>query len=444
MRALSRLRLGAHAATVVLGVLAVAIAVVCGVCVALITKQGINAYIGVWLVHTVLFALAVAVVLRSDISPRAFWLILLGALVFRLIAIWVPHEIVTTDALRYVWDGRIQWHGWNPYLYFPAAPDLEYLRDAEIYSNLNQKERAVTIYPPAAEILFLIGYLISDSVWGQKIVMLVMEGISITALIAILRGLDMPRERVIVYAWHPLPIWEFVSQAHLDAAAVAFLLLGIWAVSRHRQGVAGAMIALGVLVKYYPILLVPAVWRRWDWRMPVAAIAVAVALYVPYVWNAGPQVIGFLSQHLDNEGYKAGWGFHVIWMLRDFGIVSWDLVLGRAYTVAALIVLAGIAAGAFFMRPREVVRPHMLVLLTVAFVWLTSPHYPWYFGCIVPFICLYLSPSALFMTLASVLLYWPRSPDGITWTHIYAIVFLAPVAIALAQAAGRRVMRRLR
>ncbi|MEM9030402.1 MAG: glycosyltransferase family 87 protein [Pseudomonadota bacterium] len=409
-----------------------------GVGVHQIASGSIPGYVVVTLLHGALYLGAVVLVLRGKASPWDFALILLGAVVLRLVAVWAPHEVITTDALRYVWDGRIQWDGWSPYLYAPAAPELEHLRDSEIYPNINQKERATTVYPPFAQFLFLVGYLISDSVAGQKVVMLGMEAISVAALIGCLSAWGLPRERVILYAWHPLPIWEFVSQAHLDAAAVAFLLLGLWAVLRQRQGLAGGLFALAALVKYFPVVVLPALWRRWDWRMPVVFVVVAALLYWPHVSVAGTKVIGFLAQHLDNEGYRAGWGFHVVWMLRDFQLADPP---GRLYVAAALVILAGLAAIAFFMRGRDTCQPAMLVALAAAFVWLTSPHYPWYFGWIVPLLCLYVSPSALLMTLTCFVLYWPRPPGGATWTELYAIVYYAPLALAVGLWLWTRVRR---
>src|SRR5512146_19254 len=55
---------------------------------------------------------------------------------------------LSNDVYRYVWDGRVQAAGVNPYRYVPAAAALEALRDDRIYPEINRRERAVTIYPP--------------------------------------------------------------------------------------------------------------------------------------------------------------------------------------------------------------------------------------------------------------------------------------------------------
>ena len=55
---------------------------------------------------------------------------------------------LSTDIYRYIWDGRVQAAGINPYRYMPIAPELSHLRDAAIFPNINRPDYAVTIYPP--------------------------------------------------------------------------------------------------------------------------------------------------------------------------------------------------------------------------------------------------------------------------------------------------------
>ena len=72
--------------------------------------------------------------------------ILLVAGLLRAIALFAP-QALSTDAFRYVWDGRVQAAGINPYRYVPADPALESLRDTKIYPNINRAGYAHTIYP---------------------------------------------------------------------------------------------------------------------------------------------------------------------------------------------------------------------------------------------------------------------------------------------------------
>ncbi|MEO0729019.1 MAG: hypothetical protein AAFY64_01395, partial [Pseudomonadota bacterium] len=177
---------------------------------------------------------------------------------------------------------------------------------------------------------------------------------------------------------------------------------------------------------YFPLAFVPGLWRRWDARAPIVFMAVTAALVLPYWWTSSGNLSGYLGQHLDNEGYKSGWGFHGIWLLRDVGIAEGS---SAVWISGSAVTLLGLAALSFWARPRDTPDARWLLLVAAAFVWLTSPHYPWYFVWIVPLLCLYASPAAIVMTLASPILYWPRPPGGATWTEIYLLVYYVPLIV---------------
>lgn len=381
-------------------------------------------FVGACLLHGAAYVAAVALVLRYPGGRYTLAAILIAALLLRALAMTALPNL-TTDALRYVWDGRLGWEGISPYLFTPSDERLIHLRDAAIYPDINQKETAVTIYPPVAQIIFMAGVAIQDGIGGMKALMLAFEAVTIAALIGWMRTEGLPASRVVIYAWHPVTIWEFAGQAHIDAAATAFLTLGILAAVRRRQGLSGSLFAFAALVKYFPLVLLPALWRRWDWKLPVALLGTAAALYLPYVLGAGSAVIGFLGQHLDNEGYRAGWGFHVIWFLRDFNIADPP---GWLYLSAAAASLIALALWALFQRRADEFRPERLVLLGAAFAVLSSPHYPWYFGFLCALAVRIPHPALILMTLMCVTMHLPRDQD-LSWTEVYAATFVLPLVV---------------
>src|SRR6202043_1141157 len=115
---------------------------------------------------------------------------------------------LSTDVYRYVWDGRVIAAGINPYRYVPADPQLESLRDPDIFPNINRADSAVTIYPPTAEAIFLAVTRVSESVTAMKAAMVGFEMINCALLVWLLAAEGLPAGRVVVYAWHPLPLSE--------------------------------------------------------------------------------------------------------------------------------------------------------------------------------------------------------------------------------------------
>ena len=56
------------------------------------------------------------------------------------LALLFVEPYLSTDIYRYVWDGRVQAAGINPYRYMPIAPELAHLRDAAIFPNINRAD----------------------------------------------------------------------------------------------------------------------------------------------------------------------------------------------------------------------------------------------------------------------------------------------------------------
>jgi hypothetical protein len=106
--------------------------------------------------------------------------------------------------------------------------------------------------------------------------------------------MERPITRVVAYFWHPLPIWEIANNGHVDALAVALMLLGLWvALTGHAmRGVVS--IALGALVKPYVAPALASIWRPWDWKVPLVVIAAIALCYLPY-FSVGWGVFGFLT-----------------------------------------------------------------------------------------------------------------------------------------------------
>jgi hypothetical protein len=108
---------------------------------------------------------------------------------------------------------------------------------------------------------------------------------------------------------------------------------------------------------------------------------------------------------LQEEGVLHGWGiFPLSVAVRAFGLPE---SLGKAYLVFAMAVLTSLALYLMLRSgacadDRHVANP---MILALTFTLLLSPHYAWYFLWLVPLLCFRLHVPALYLTLASFLLY---------------------------------------
>jgi alpha-1,6-mannosyltransferase len=357
------------------------------------------------LVQGAFYLAAVVLTWRGGLSRRALIAVLAVAALMRLVVLLAP-PYLSDDINRYVWDGRVEAAGINPYRYIPADPHLAALRDETIFPNVNRSGYAPTIYPPVAEYIFFLGTRVSESLIAMKGTLLAFELAGVLLLVRLIDEWGLPRERILIYAWHPLTLWEFAGSGHIDAAVVTFVVLALWARKRQVAWLTGSALAAAALVKFFPAVLFPALYRRWDWKMPVAAAATVIIAYVPFT-GAGSAVLGFLPGYLQEEGLQSGAGFFLrnVTPLQDVGPATY-LALAAALLVALTVHSLFTAEGRYLTSA---------MTLAVATMVLVSPHYPWYLAWIVPFICFVPVPSVLYLTLICPLLYFVpggQDPEG--------------------------------
>ena len=263
--------------------------------------------------------------------------------------------------------------GINPYRYIPADPHLGFLRDSTIYPHINRREYAHTIYPPGAQMLFFLITRIGESVRWMKAAMTGLELLTVWILVKLLTDLGLRREQVLIYAWHPLLLWEVASSGHVDGAALPLIALALLLYIRHKPLATGIALGAATLIKLYPIVLFPALYRRsaWrDWKMPAAVFGLVAAGYASYA-SVGRGILGFLPEYAKEEGMESGSRYFLLTLARHT-LHRETLPTGIFYVFAALLLL-GLALWAFLGRASAV---RASFVIAAALMLLFSSHYP--------------------------------------------------------------------
>ncbi|MER7281823.1 glycosyltransferase 87 family protein [Dactylosporangium sp. NPDC000244] len=304
----------------------------------------------------------------------ALVLVLLGGALLPLAAAAHPPNS-SDDVYRYLWDGRVQRAGIDPYRYPPAAPHLRPLRDDTLWHpgapwcvpdgcTLINRPAVPTIYPPVAEALFAA---LPARVGAFQLAMAAFAAATGALLWFALASLGRDPRRAVLWAWCPLVALEAGNNAHADAAAVFLAALALLLAARGSNARAGAVLGLAVATKLTPALLVPALSRRRPLVVLACAAGAVAAVYLPHVLAVGPAVLGYLPGYLHEEGYADGARFALL-----------GLVLPRALTApAAALILA--AAAVLVRRRADPDRPWRAAAAMVAVTLLVAaPAYPWY------------------------------------------------------------------
>jgi hypothetical protein len=386
------------------------------------------------LLQCVPYAIAAWLVLRGGAdgagSGRALATILIVGVAMRCLLL--PGTPVSNDLFRYIWDGRVQAAGFNPYLYIPSDAALSGLRDSAIYPNMNRADYAQAIYPPTAQIVFYLITRISEAPIAMKAAMVAFEGLAVWAMLQLLALRGLPRSRILLYAWHPLPLWEFARSGHVDIVAIAFLLLAFLATERRSPILAGVALGAGALVKYFHVVTGPALYKRWDWRLPLVFVVTVAALYLPYI-GAGAKVFGFLGGYMSEEGLDRGSG--IFWWQLIGAFVSLPQQAFSFYLGAGALVMAVLALVVVFRPQRPDADLAGAMLLAVAFTLLLAPHYAWYFAWLVPFLCFYPVVGVIYLTCAVSLLYFAHWPPTL-WESLP--IYVPCILILVTEFALRR------
>ena len=359
----------------------------------------------------VLFVAAVAIVLTQPVNRATLWIVLGFGVAMRGMVLFA-RPYLSTDIYRYVWDGIVQHAHISPYRYVPGDGALVFLQTKYpgIFEYINRRDYAHTIYPPVAQIIYWLVTLFSPTTQAMKLAMFGFESVTAAALIALLRLMGRRATDVLLYAWCPLLVWEIGSAGHIDAAILAFISLALLFRYREQSVMTGLFLGLAVMTKFYPLLLLPALWRRGDWKMPATLVGVCAAGYATYS-SAGRLVFGFLGGYAQEEGIDSGTRYFLLDYAQGLPGLHW--LTKTYYLVFCAFVLGAVVLWAWRHASRErlgadvkVRRPAFVrasMMLALALMLLFSPHYPWYIAWLIPLMALY--PNWVALVYVSVFFY---------------------------------------
>jgi alpha-1,6-mannosyltransferase len=274
------------------------------------------------------------------------------------------------DIHRYVWDGRLQRLGYNPYLVVPNDPAFSGLHTPET-RTLNNPD-VPSPYPAGAQLFFRAVTAIHESAFALKVAFVLCDFAIVLVLLDVLRRSRQGMHWVLAYAWHPLLATEVAGSGHIDILGALLLLVSFAALCRRWRTIAAVAFGLAVAVKFLPIVLLPLYWKRvriWDGIL--AAIVVGL-LYIPFL-KRGWIPIGSLTAYVQSFRFN------------DPVFATLERV-AAPQLIAALALLVGFVIAIWLSRGAP-------ALSADAFAWpmagslLCAPVvYPWYLLWILPFL----------------------------------------------------------
>lgn len=271
---------------------------------------------------------------------------------------------------RYLWDGRLQRLGYNPYILVPSDPALGGLHTPET-RTLNNPELP-SPYPAGAQFFFRAVTAIHESTFALKLAFVVCDLAIVLVLLDVLYWSRVGEHWILAYAWHPLLATEVAGSGHIDIVGALLLLISAAALGRRWRAVAAVAFGLAVAVKLLPIVLLPLYWRRVRVRDGALAAVVVGLLYIPFLKH-GRIPIGSLGAYVQSFRFN-------------------DPVFATLERMAAPQVVAGLAVlvgflTAVWLRSKSPAWSADTFAWPMAASLLCAPViYPWYVLWLLPFL----------------------------------------------------------
>jgi len=313
------------------------------------------------------------------------WLlaVMLIGIALRLAVLPAGREL-SDDAARYHWDGKAIVHGLNPYLYPPDDPAVAELWTDPVDDRINHPWNR-TCYPPVAEALFAVGYLLSP---GR---LLGLQWLCLLAEIAtwVLLARELARQRkswswLLLLSWSPLLVCQGYLPGHVDLLALPFVALLISATMAGHGARTGFWLAMACLVKPLPLLFLPAIMRELGLRRSrraLAAFGATILLaYYPFR-SAGVKL------------FSSTWLMATDWSFNGSVAAGLERIMpmGSAHLIAGILTAMGIGIAAWQGRDF----PARASGAGLAFAAFTPTLFPWYLVCFLPLLVLRPRPALI-------------------------------------------------
>jgi len=362
----------------------------------------------------------IAVLNIKKIKSNKFWLgfIIAVGLVSRIILI-PSQPVLEDDYYRYMWDGAVTAHGFNPYLYSPEAAmnftdgdipeELHHLANesGEIVKNINHP-RIRTIYPLLSQIVFATSYFISPwEFWAWKVLLLLFDIALLLILFRTLKELKLSVLFIVFYWLNPIVLHEFFNGAHMDLLALLFVSISLYLSIKNKTLFAVVTLAIATGFKLWPVVLLPLLLRNFlqDRKLLLKFIGVfagiVIILFIPVLLSKLDDTLGFLKyagKWINNAAVYSIFQWIVQETISLFQlsisclscINRWGIII--IYLVIIAIILRKTQENklVFFYK----------ALLIVAVLYLISPtQFPWYYTWMVPLLAIRPKASLLLYPL---------------------------------------------
>jgi len=355
--------------------------------------------------------------------------VLFAAVVLRLVLI-MQTPVASDDYYRYLWDGKVQSEGEDPFLYTPL--ELTELHDEIIYPNVSFPE-IKTIYPPVSQIIFYLGYLISPhSAAGLKILYLIFDIGIMLFILGCLKKLKLSSSFIILYTFSPLIVLEIFLNAHVDIVMIFFLSGCIYFTINKTLPLSLLFLALSVLSKTYSVMILP-VMLLFFYKQEISLIRIIknfvfflLPFSIVYIYREGILNLFQVMENYMKHWYSNNLIFKIIIFLSSLLSINDHIV-----TRKILLLLFTISYFIILFSKIDFIKKITFILIFY-FLFSHTVH-PWYLCVLTMLLPLYFSYSSLYWTGIIALtnltvFYYLKSGE---WEDVFPVLMIEYIGILI-------------
>ena len=323
------------------------------------------------------------------------------AVAFRVILLLVIPNL-SQDFYRFIWDGRMLFEGFNPYLSKPETFITDGIAPVnqakELYNGMGKLNAShYTNYPPFSQFCYWIAALFAKkSILGSVVVMrlqIILADIGILFIGSkLLQLLNFPVKKIFYYLLNPFIILELTGNLHFEAVMALFLILSLYLLFKNQWILAAIALGISVSVKLIPLLFLP-IFLYYFWRRPKnklttngflqfigfcsIVILTNIILFAPFLSKQFisnfAETIGLWFQNFE---FNASIYYIIRWI--GFQVKGWNIIgtVGKILPIIVIIITAIISL--FRKNDQPKILLESLLFTICSYLLLSTTVHPWY------------------------------------------------------------------
>lgn len=336
---------------------------------------------------------------------------------FRLVFLFaIPN--LSQDFYRFIWDGRMLFEGFNPYISLPETfineRNFPILQAIDLYQGMGTLNGShYTNYPPVNQFNFFLAAVFSNtSILGAVVVLRLQIILADIGIIyfgkKILQKLGLPIHHIFLYALNPFIIIELTGNLHFEAVMLFFCVWSIYLLLQRKWVWAAILLGLSVSVKLIPLLFIPLFFQWFTtnstphkegvfthntkssyWKglfklcaFAMLVIVVNVLLFLPFLSDE------LISSYTNSVGlWFRNFEFNasIYYVAREIGYLfrGWNeiAIIGKIMPVLTVLFLLVIALFRKNKSPQQLLTALLFGLSFYYFT--TTTMHPWYLSFLV-------------------------------------------------------------